>query len=167
MIQEWTERPVEEANLFNPAFLCALSYEFIKAYEKEEAEGASLLLIIVALSVCLHTKSRERLPSTTISFFYGWLQQNEDLLVGFPERAKNLAPYIKQAIMFGIKMKKLKVGNGHCVVLAEGKATFSKTFLAETNYETKNIVESCRLLGRWFAKSGTENSIAAAFGVKP
>jgi hypothetical protein len=167
MIQSWTQRPVEEANLFNPAFLCALSYEFVKAYEKEKAEGASLMIIIIALSICLHTKSRERLPGTTISFFYGWLQQNEDLLVGFPERAKNLGPYIKQAIMFGMKMKKLKMGNGHCVLLAAGKATFPKTFLAETNDETKNIIESCKFLARWLAKSGTENSIAAAFGVKP
>lgn len=167
MIQSWSRRPVEEANLFNPAFLCALAYEFVKAYDKEKDSGASLVLIVIALSICLHGTSRSRLPQTTIGYFYGWLQQNEDLLIGFPERARNLGPYIKQATMFGMKLNVLKMGDGHHVLLGASKASFSNSFFLDSNEETKNIIESCRLLARWFAKSGSENSIAAALGVSP
>lgn len=67
MIRRWNQRPSEEANLFNPAFLAALAYEFIKAYEQEEDSGASVFLILLALSMSLHSGSRDRLPTTTIS----------------------------------------------------------------------------------------------------
>ena len=162
----WARRPVEEANLFNPAFLCGLTYEFTKAYSKEIKAGAPLMLVVIALTASLHSQSRERLPHSTVGYLYGWLQEHESLLVEFAERARNLTPYIKQAIMFGIAAGALEI-NGHHLTLGRAKASFTKSLLDDLTHETRNIIDSSKFLGRWFAKSGSEVSIAAAWGVKP
>jgi len=166
-LEPWIRRPSEEANLFNPAFLCGLTYEFVKDYAKEQEAGAPLMLIAIALTACLHRGSRERLPHSTVSALYGWLQESEDLLVGFSDRARNVVPYVKQAIMFGMSLDVLAVGEGHRFILGAKRATFPKGFLEDTTPETKEIIERSKFLGRWFAKSGSEVSIAAAWGVKP
>lgn len=167
MMRRWNQRPTEEANLFNPAFLAALIYEFIKAYEPEEDSGASLFLVLLALTMSLHGNSRDRLPTTTGSNLYNWVMDNQDLQIGFAERAQNLWPYVREALSFGVAQQRLTLGNGHNLALGKQKATFTKSFLDETTYEVRGIVESCRLLGRWFMKSGSESAIAAALGVKP
>jgi len=166
-LEAWPRRPIEEANLFNPAFLGGLTYEFVKDYSKEHDSGTPLTLIVIGLSASLHRLSRERLPHSTVSYLYGWLQENEDILVGFSERAKNIGPYIKQAIMFGIVMNVIQIGEGHCLLPGSAKASFPKSFLDQTTSETKSIIASSKFMARWFAKSGSEISIAAAWGVKP
>lgn len=167
MIQHWNQRPTEEANLFNPAFLAALVYEFVKAYEPEEDGGSSVFLVLLALAMTLHGNTRDRLPATTGSNLYNWVMDNQDLQIGFAERAQNLWPYVREALLFGVAHQRLNVGGGHNLTLGKQKATFTKSFLDEATYEVRGIVESCRLLGRWFTKSGSESAIAAALGVKP
>jgi len=167
MMQSWSQRPVEEANLFNPAFLGALAYEFIKSFETDDESGASIFLVLLALAISLHSKSRKRLPSTTINNLYNWIKENQDLQIGFAERTENLWPYVREAIIFAVAQKRLSMGSGHNLKRGQKKATFTPSFIDETSYEIRGIVESSRFLGRWFTKSGSESAIAAAFGVKP
>lgn len=101
-LEKWQARPVEEANLFNPAFLSALIQEFLRDYVKAQACGAPLTVVLIAMTTTLHRASRERLPNRTVTPLYAWLQDNEDLLIGFAGRAKNVAPYFKEAILFGM-----------------------------------------------------------------
>jgi hypothetical protein len=163
----WTRRPVEEANLFGPSFLCALSYEYLKEFTKDHEEGSSIFLIILALATCLHRSTRERLPYSTVTPLYAWVQDNEDLLIGFASRAKNVGPFVKEALMFGLATQTLQTGVVARLLPGTKKATFSKSFLDETTPETKSIVERSRFMGRWLSKSGSETSIAAALGVRP
>lgn len=166
-LQRWTRRPQEEANLFNPPFLCALIYELIKPYSKERKSGATVFLIAIAMTLCLQRTSRERLPYSTVTAFFSWVQDNEDLLIGFAQSSKNLAPYIKEAVLFGFATHTLQIGTGAAIELGRNKATFSKAMLENTTVETKEIIERTRFMGRWLAKSGSEISIAAALGVMP
>lgn len=166
-LDRWARRPSEEANLFNPPFLCALTHEFLKEFSSHQKDGASIFMVIVALATSLHRSSRERLPYSTVTALYAWVQENEDLLIGFASRAKNIGPYVKEAIMFGLATQTLILGNGSHLLPGTTRAVFSKGFLAETTAETKAIVERSRFMGRWLAKSGSEISIAALLGVRP
>jgi Family of unknown function (DUF6521) len=166
-LEQWTRRPIEEANLFNPPFICALIHEFLKEFSNDRKNGASIFLVIIALATSLHRASRERLPYSTVTPLYAWVQENEDLLIGFASRAKNIGPYVKEAIMFGIAAGTLELGDGSLLVLGTKKATFTKRFLDETTAEMRSIVERSRFIGRWLAKSGSEISIAAVLGVRP
>lgn len=166
-LEKWRDRPIEEANLFNPAFLCALVHEFLKDYVKAQANGAPMTVVVIAMTVTLHRSSRERLPNRTVTPLYGWLQENEDLLIGFAIRGKNIVPYIKEAILFGIATETLATGKGHCLLPGSKKATFPNSFIEMTTPEMKSIIDRAKFMGRWLSNSGSEISVAAAWGVKP
>lgn len=166
-LEKWHDRPIEEANLFNPAFLCALVHEFLKDYEKAQKDGAPITLVVIAMTATLHRASRERLPNRTVTPLYGWLQENEDLLVGFASRAKNIVPYVKEAILFGMATETLAAGKGHDLLPGAKKATFPKSFVDMTTPEMKSIIDRAKFMGRWLSNSGSEISVVAAWGVKP
>lgn len=166
-LARWAKRPSEEANLFNPPFLCALTYEFLKEFSRHNKSGASMFIVILALATSLHRNSRDRLPHSTITALYSWVQDNEDLLIGFASRAKNITPYVKEAIMSGLAAQTLELGQGSNLLPGSKRAIFSKSLLEEMTAETKVIVERAKFMGRWLAKSGSEVSIAAMLGVRP
>lgn len=166
-LEKWHNRPIEEANLFNPAFMCALLHEFLKDYVKAQPDGAPMTVVVIAMTATLHRTSRERLPNRTVTPLYAWLQENENLLIGFASRAKNIAPYVKEAILFGIATETLTVGNGHNLLPGASKATFSKSFVDTTTSEMKSIIDRAKFMGRWLSNSGSEISVTAAWGVKP
>jgi hypothetical protein len=166
-LDRWERRPREEANLFNPSFLCALTYEFLQDFSRGKSSGASIFLVMTAMATGLHGPTRARLPHSTVTQLYGWIQENEDLMIGFADRARNLNPYVREAVMFGLATGTIVAGEDATLVPGSSKATFSKGFLEQTTPETRTIVERTRFIGRWFAKSGSEMSIAAALGVRP
>ncbi|MFU0505351.1 three component ABC system middle component [Pseudaminobacter sp. NGMCC 1.201702] len=163
----WARRPPEEANLFGPSFLCALSHEFLRDFIKDGRDGTSLFLLVIALSTVLHRSSRERLPYSTVTSLYAWVQDNEDLLIGFASRAQNLTPYLKEAVLFGLATKTVIINEAGNLRPGKHRATFPKSFLDDTTTETKEIIDRSKFMGRWLAKSGSETSVAAALGVRP
>jgi len=167
MLDIWQSRPAEEAYLFNPAFGGVLICEFVKAFAGRDKPGAPLTLVLIALSVSLHGQSRARLPKMISASFYQWVQNNEDILIGFPERTLSLRPYIMEAIRFAVDANALQFVGGHLVGLGGKAATYTLGKIQTETIETKNIVEQTRMLGRWFSKSGDESFILSAFGVRP
>jgi hypothetical protein len=167
ILEKWRDRPIEEANLFNPAFLCALVHEFLKDYRKAQADGAPMTIVVIAMTATLHRASRERLPNTTVTPLYAWLQDNEDLLIEFDSRARNIVPYIKEAILFGMATDTLASGNGHNLLLGAKKASFPQSFIDSTTPEMKSIISRAKFMGRWLSNSGSEISVVAAWGIKP
>lgn len=163
----WNSRAPEEAHLFNPAFLGSLSYEFVRAYGSKQNGSAPITLAAVALTISLHGGTRKRLPYSIITSLYEWLQNNEDLLIGFPERTTGLVPYILEATMFAMAQDVLAVEEGHDLRLGTKKAHFPEGFTDDTTTETRDIIDRTRFVGRWFAKSGSESSVLAAWGVRP
>lgn len=166
-LEPWRDRPIEEANLFNPAFLCALVHEFLRDYTKTQTGGAPITVAVIGMATTLHRGSRERLPNRTVTPLYAWLQDNEDLLIGFSNRAKNIVPYVKEAILFGMATDTLEAGDGHKLILGAKKATFPKAFIDSTTPEVRAIIDRAKFMGRWLSNSGSEISIAAAWGIKP
>jgi hypothetical protein len=156
----------EESLLFNQAFLGSLGYEFVRTYSKER-DRAPITLLAIALAAALHKQTRTRLPYSTVSSLYGWLQDNEPLLVGFNRRARGLLPYVKRAALFALNQDTLSLAGGHYLKLGRNRASFTASFLQTTTYETQDIVDRTRFLARWFAKSGSEASVMAAWGLKP
>lgn len=166
-LEAWEQRPVEEANLFNPAFLGSLIYEFSKAFQNGKHEGTPLTFIPVALAISLHRNTRIRLPSTTVTSLYEWVQNNEDVLIGLDARVKGLLPYIREALVFALHQEAMQFGEGHLLQLGEKKAHFPASFVRETTLEVSDTINKSKFIGRWFLKSGSESSILACWGVRP
>ena len=167
MLEQWEKRPPEEANLFNPAFIGSLLFEFAKEHAKQRDRGTPLTYVPIFLAVVLHRTSRLRLPYSTVTSLYEWLQRNEDVLIGLVDRIHGLRPYIQEAVRFGIIKQTLHVSKGHELNTGQVQAHFSAGFLRETTAETKEIIERTKFMARWFAKSGSESSIIAIWGMRP
>ncbi len=166
-VKPWVKRPTEEANLFNPAFVGALIYEFSKAYSKHRAIGTPVTFVPLAMSVVLHKPTRARLPGSTVTSLYDWLMKNEDILIGLSDRARNITPISKEALRFLMIHNCIDFSEGHNVIPGTKKAHFSAPFLTKTTAEMKTIVDKTKFLARWFAKSGSESSILASWRLAP
>lgn len=167
MLEIWERRPPEEANLFNPAFLASLLHEFTKEYAKQTGTDAPLTFCGPSLSAVLHRPTRSRLPYSTVTSLYEWLQENEDVLVGFARRVQGIGPYYKEALLFGLQNDTLALAAGHSIKIGVRKGHFPASFLQDTTPETKDIIERNRFFARWFGKSGSEATIIAAWGLRP
>ncbi len=163
----WASRPLEEANLFNPAFCSALSFEFVRTYTKERPDGAPLPLLPLVFSIVLHSATRKKLPGTTLTALYEWIQRNNHCLIGLPDRTTSVVPLVKEAIIFSLSNDILKFNNGYYIVLSEKKASFTPKFLEQSTNELNDIVDRTRFLARWFVKSGSESSILSSWGIRP
>ncbi|MES0871288.1 three component ABC system middle component [Pseudovibrio sp. SCP19] len=166
-LKRWEERPIEEASLFNPAFIGALIFEFVKPYEKAHVQGAPITFLPLALAVVLHKPTRKRLPGTTVTSMFEWLQNNEDVLIGLGQRSRGVAPYMQEAFRFLLSSSHLGLKDRHYIGIGPIKANFSPKFLESSTPEVREIVSKMQFLSRWFAKSGSETTILAGWGVRP
>jgi len=72
-----------------------------------------------------------------------------------------------EAVRFGISKQTLILVDGHALSIGKVKAHFTAGFIENTTAETKDIIKYTKFLARWFAKSGSEPSILAAWGLRP
>ncbi|MEM6410158.1 MAG: three component ABC system middle component [Pseudomonadota bacterium] len=167
MTKPWAERPPEVANLFNPAFMGSLTYEYVKAHVKAKETDAPLTYLLVASTAVLHRPTRGRLPGTTITSLPSWSLANEDLLVGFANRQRGIRPYVLEGLRLALRASALKMGEGHGLALGERKVGFGARYLREATAEAKDIVDRMRFAARWFARSGSEATVLATWRVRP
>ena len=166
-VRAYHNRAPEEARLFNPPFLGSLSYEFVKAYGNKREGSAPMSLTAVSLAISLHGESRRRLPYSIVTSLYEWLQKNEDLLIGFPDRTRGLLPYVHEAVMFAMAHNAIVIKEGQHLQIGSKRVHFPAKFVEKTTAETRDIIHRTKFVGRWFAKSVSEPSILAAWGVRP
>ncbi|BAZ13391.1 hypothetical protein NIES4071_52300 [Calothrix sp. NIES-4071] len=163
----WHERPVEYANLFNPAFCSILLQNAIKGYEKEKKQGMPYPLIFLVLPLVLHSSTREVLPRTTRTKLHIWLQKQPEVRVRFAERASNLVPYTKEALAFGMQ-------NGIINFCEDGKFTWVKGTLKaisavswSSDTEPAICCKKAEFVGRWLAQAGEVSTIYIMWGICP
>lgn len=163
----WEERAVEEANLFNPAFCGMLIVKTSDDFTKKANHGFPFPLSFLVLPIVLHNRTREALPSSTITSLLPWLQNNREYLIDFPDRVRRLKSITREAIMFGMTQKLLTVANDGSLLPGRKKIpTSSKSFELFTK-EARECVDCARFLGRWLSVAGTTATIMASWGVAP
>ena len=162
----WEQRAPEEAHLFNPAFCGALVFEFVKSYTNAAAQsGVDLPQAFCALPIALHRETRQNLPSSTRTSVYTWLQRFPAAQVGYAERATDLAPIVKEAVMFAVARQTLCFTESGQLAVGRQKTSFTPGFLETATPEVKEIVSSSRLLGRWFATAGSTATLLASWSI--
>lgn len=166
-LEAWSERwAAEEANHFNPAYCGALIYEFARSYRNARRRPASFALVFCALPIALHPDTRERLPLTTGSGMFPWLEENRDVRIGFGIRARNLAPYVKEGVRYAMARKAVRLEEGGVIEIGPKRASFTTTAFEATTPEVRSTVQSVRMVARWFAGSGDAASILAGWGIR-
>ena len=166
-LRPWPERwASEEANHFNPAYCGALIFEFVRAYHNARKVPPSFALLFCALPIALHPATRSRLPRTTATRLFPWLEDNRDVRVGFADRARDLAPYVREALRYALARHTLRLQDGGVIAAGPKRASFTPATLDDTTTDVRDTVDAVRKIARWFAAAGDTPTILAAWGIR-
>jgi len=162
----WNVRPVEEANLLNPAF-CSLNIaSAVSGYTKQIDNSAPFALLFLVLPLVLHKSTRILLPRTIKTYLAPWIQKNYDLRINFADRVISLKPFTKEAIIFGCNTKliQIKCDGSISPLFSPG---FIKKVTNNLDKEASECIEKAFFVGRWISTSGSPETIMTLLGVKP
>ena len=166
-LSPWRERWVaQEANLFNPAYCGVLIYEFVHAYEGAKKAPPPFALLFCALPIVLHPSTRNRLPKRFTTGMFSWLENNRDVRVGFSDRARNLTPYIREALRYAAARQAIYFDNGGVVSTGPKRASFTQPALDEATTDVRDTIDAVRKIARWFVAAGGTPAILAAWGIR-
>ena len=151
------------ANLFNPAFCATVLGYSARGFAEERATGFPWLLAFIVLPLVLHKSTREVTPTTKRTKFHTWVERNPAIRIGFAERARNMVPHVREAIIFGASAGFLicdPKGN-----LFAGPAIPRKT-MTSNSAEVRDCILRARTLGAVLANAGSDHTVLAMLGVQ-
>jgi hypothetical protein len=161
----WSERPVEQARLLNPAFLAALIWSCAEGYRSIDQQGMPYPLSFVAMPVILHKSTREGLPRTVRTSLAAWLGENAQFHVRFTERTTSLIPLVKEGVLFGVNGRLLNLSSSR--IIAVSRPSSMTSFLRDSSDEVRDCMTKAKFVGKWFASSGDYATIMSLWGVMP
>lgn len=165
MLRSWGKRSPEVAALFNPAFTSLLVCTALLEFKKDDECKAPYELPFILLPLILHPQTRVKLPRSSRTAFSAWItkEENAAIKVGFANRAKKMAPYIKDALLFALKNDRLSINpNGMIVIPSDTKLS-----VPSSTEEVGDCVRAAKLCGKWFSTIGDLKTAMALLGVQP
>lgn len=163
-MKPWIERPREVAFLLNPAFCAAAVGEVAKGYQDEASGSIELPLLFIAIPLALHLETRAAFPRSIATRHNVWLESHQELRVGFSDRCRSIAPYVREAILFGGQ-------HGLLSATSDGRLAVSKTSRrsgrSPDSQDVAATLKAAKFVGRWLASAGPTNTVFALWGVRP
>lgn len=152
-MQEWENRSEEISSLLNPAFLFYLIYHSVDAYTDEAKCGAPYLLPFITLPLVLHRQTRDNIPFRKTYSFYEWITDDSkcpEASLGFSDRASELVPYVKEALIFGMQYRYIEIREDGLLY------TYTNQRLdipaSEASQNLNKYRDRIRVCGRWLAE---------------
>jgi len=167
-LPSWQERPLEIANMLNPAFCAVVLHDAIKGYERELAEGMPYSLLFLVFPIVLHKPTRNLLPTNLQTKLHPWLQRNPAILPEFPERTRQFTPITKEALVFGMQKGAIKTENARFLGVPRQELS---AFLTDGAGDLRSpdaisIRKKAGFCGRWLAQAGNVSSIYSWWGIR-
>jgi hypothetical protein len=162
-MKRWSARPIEVRNLLNPAFCALVLVRALKGYEEDGDIGMPFSLSLLVLPLCLHKTSREIIADHSRSYLLKVLAENQQLAVGFAQRATTLMPYSLEALGFAMHM-------GCFTVTNDGRLRTLPRSVRQSISGTDESVACqrvARIVGKQFAEISDRATIYTALGVRP
>lgn len=160
----WERRPFEVANLLNPAFCAVLITSSAIEYEKAASKGMPFPLAFFVLPLVLHSSTRSEIPRSVVTRMHSWLQEKPEMRVGFAERMRVMLPFTREAIIFGIHARVLKLND-------QGEIVKGQARIRSGDWEDSSEPRICRqkasFVGRWLAAAGDLSTVFVMWGVQP
>lgn len=161
----WEQRPVEIANLLNPAYCAVLLADAVGGYRSRNNDKMPIAFVFLILPLVLHKQTREALPRTTRTDLHVWLQRNPEIRFEAGRRFAGLVPYTKESLLFGVKYELFEVDDSGA--LQASRNVGQQSVVGSQDTEAAVIRERARFLGRWFAKTGDPVNAYTMWGVRP
>jgi hypothetical protein len=158
-------RSIEEATLFNPAFIAALLHRAIGGFERETQQGIPLPLLYLVPPVALVRATRQLLPGRVDTSLPGWLQEHPEVRLQFAENARALVPVTRDGLLFGV---------ARGVIFIDGDRIRQKPFphgaaaaMGRNTKDFQEVLNRANFVGRWYAHAGSQQTIMTFWGVRP
>ena len=162
-MKKWNERAQEVAFLLNPAFCGRILYSAIKNYSENAQRALPFPLIYLILPLILHKSTRDSINSRTQLLI--WAQRNPELLIDFPQRARDLIPITNESLEFLLQTGYVQLTpNGELDILITQKALSKTKFVDD---EIKECLKKSEHVAKWFAVTGKVETIYIGLGVRP
>jgi Family of unknown function (DUF6521) len=162
-MRDWSSRPFEERNLFNPAFCGVVLAAAIREYERVSGKPMPYSLTLLVLPMCLHLASREQILENKKLSVLRIFALRPDLLVDFAERARALVQCATEAFALLASKDCIKVGNDGGISLAPRR-------VSPRPLNTEDA-ERCRaaavVLGRDFAQINDRVTVYISLSIRP
>lgn len=162
-MRDWSSRPFEERNLFNPAFCAVALAAAIREYERVSGKPMPYSLTLLVLPMCLHLASREQILENKRLSVLRVFALRPDLLVNFPERARALVQYATEAFALLASKDCIKVGD-------DGGISLIPRRVSPQPLNTEDA-ERCRaaamVLGRNFAQINDRVTVYTSLSIRP
>lgn len=162
-LPSWEERPVELANLLNPAFCALLLQEAAYGYQAASRQGLPYALAYLILPIVLYPPARQALPGRTNAVLSAWLQEHPAVQFHVATRTAWMLPYSREAILFGLQHHLLRVDD-------EGSLA-AESRRAQSPFPAESEPDTCRkaagLIGRWFGKTPDPSQVLKMWGLRP
>lgn len=153
-------RSHEVAFLLNPAFCGRVLYSTIKTYNEKTSRAFPFPLIYLVLPLVLHNETRIHINSRTQLQL--WVQRYPQLLIDFPQRARELIPITNESVEFLLQTGKiLLTPNGELEISPTSK-TLSKTKFVDD--EISECLKKAEHIAKWFAAAGKVETIYIELG---
>jgi hypothetical protein len=165
-MKEWSERPTEVANNFNPAFCGWLLREAAEGYCTAASAGLPFPLVFLILPVVLHRPTREALPRGIVTALHPWLREHPEVRVGLAERAGQLTTIAREAVLF-LSAHSLITLTDEGALVPSGKMARGKAPILAASEEVKACVSKAKMVGAWFAVAGDAVTVFQMWGVRP
>ena len=159
----WSERAQEIAFLLNPAFCGRILYSTIKTYANNSHRALPFPLIYLVLPLVLHKSTREKINSQTQLLV--WIQKYPELLIDFPQRARDLVPITNETLEFLLQTGKIELTPNGEVDIVGSQKTLSKTKFLDS--EVKDFLTKSEHIAKWFVNAGKAETIYVGLGVRP
>lgn len=159
----WSKRPIEVANLLNPAYLSVLINKVCEGYQSEVQDGLPYALAFITIPLIMYPDYTEILPKTSRTRLHIWAQQNPEILFDFAKRAKMLAPHIREAISFGALHEVIQLTEN-------GKITsqpLKKLKSWEDATLPRTTVKQAYVIGKIFGQINDVPTLFSIFGARP
>lgn len=160
-------RPIEIANLVNPAFGAVVLYEAIRGYQ--EALGASGLpygLLFFIFPLVLTQSVRKSLPRSSRSNLQAWIQTHPEHMPYIQLTFNEFEILTNEALLFGLQKGIIEKPNKARFTVVQQKKLFAKKYAGEYQTEVVEIRNNAQKVGRLLAKLPNEFSAYVWFGVR-
>lgn len=162
-MRDWSSRPFEERNLFNPAFCAVVLAAAIREYERVSGKPMPYSLTLLVLPMCLHQASREEILENKRQSVLRVFALRPDLLVDFAERARALVQYATEAFALLASKDCIKVGDDGSISLIQRRVSPQPL--------STDDAERCRaaavVLGRDFAQINDRVTVYTSLSIRP
>jgi len=160
----WTERNTIVANLFNPAFCGEIIRATAKEYNKHTKTKFPYAFAFIVLPIVLHKPTRERMPRSVRTYFFVWVEKNDDLFFDFSKRTRSMVKYTKEALSFLLAHNKIEFNEDAEIIASDERV---KKINKEEYQEYNEILKRAEMLGKWLSSTSDVKSIYSFLRITP